>query len=298
MKNIVLLKLNGGLGNQMFQYALAYIITLKYNSKLLLDKELFKLTEKTPGHTPRNYELGVFNIDEQSASKEDILYFEKISLTHKIRRELNLNYPEMCYENNFSFDKKIIDSKPPIYLRGFFQSFKYFKGYEENLKELFKFSEENLDDQNRGLLEKMKLKKSASIHIRRGDYVEDKITQKIHGNCNPDYYDQAISKIQEFDEDVEFFFFSDDIEWVENEFKNWPIIKTFVSSNIGRNSWKDMFLMSSCKHNIIANSSFSWWAAWLNNNPQKTVIAPKVWFSDLDKENETNDLIPKEWFRI
>ncbi len=298
MKNVVLLKLNGGLGNQMFQYALAYIIALKHNSQLLLDKELFKLTEKTPGHTPRNFELGVFGIDEPSASKEDILYFEQLSLIYKIRRELNLNYPEMRYENNFSFDNKIKKSKPPVYLRGFFQSFKYFKGHEDDLRTLFKFSEDKLDDENKVFLEKIKLSRSASIHIRRGDYVEDKITQKFHGNCSRDYYDQAISKILEFDEEVEFFFFSDDIKWVENEFKNFRIRKTFIGSNAGKNSWKDMLLMSQCSHNIIANSSFSWWAAWLNKNNSKKVIAPKRWFNNPEKEQYSFDLIPHEWNRI
>ncbi len=298
MKNIVVVKLNGGLGNQMFQYALAYIITLKHNSQLLIDKELFNLTEKTPGHTPRNYEMGVFGIDEPTASNSDILFFERLSLIHKIRRELNLNYPKMCYENNFRFDNKIRQVKPPVYLRGFFQSFKYFKGFEDDLKELFKFSEEKLDDENKGILENIKSSKSVAIHIRRGDYVEDKITQKFHGNCSQDYYDQAISKIKEFDEDVEFFFFSDDIKWVENEFRNYRIKKTFVGSNAGKNSWKDMLLMSQCNYNIIANSSFSWWAAWLNKNDFKKVIAPSRWFNNPEKEQYTFDLIPDEWIRI
>lgn len=297
VKNIVVVKLNGGLGNQMFQFALGYIISLKHHSQLLLDKELFNLTKKTPGHTPRNYELGVFGIDKPTASKKDILYFEQLSLKNKIRRELNLNYPVMCYENNFSFDKGIINTAPPVYLRGFFQSFKYFKGYEDDLRELFKFPLDKLDDKNKKFLEKIKLSRSASIHIRRGDYVEDKITQKFHGNCRRDYYDSAISKLREFDEEIEFFFFSDDIKWVENEFKDTQIRKTFVGPNSGKNSWKDMLLMSQCAHNIIANSSFSWWAAWLNKNPTKLIISPKTWFANHEKEKFTGDLIPPDWIR-
>lgn len=298
VKNIVIVKLNGGLGNQMFQYSLAYIIALKHNSQLFLDKELFKLTEKTPGHTPRDFELGVFGVNESTASNEDKLYFEHLSLLHKVKRELRLNYPQMFYESNFSFDKRIIKTKPPVYLRGFFQSFKYFKGYEEELRELFKFSEDTLDAVNKVYLEKIKLSRSVSIHIRRGDYVDDEITQKFHGNCSRNYYEQAISKIRNVDEEVEFFFFSDDIKWVENEFNNLLIKKTFIGSNAGKNSWKDLFLMSECNHNIIANSSFSWWAAWLNKNNSKKVIAPKRWFNNPEKEQYSFDLIPNEWDRI
>jgi hypothetical protein len=292
------IKLNGGLGNQMFQYALGHIISLNYNSQLLLDKELFQLKEKTPGHTPRSFELGVFGIDNPSASKEDIRYFEQLSLLNKLKRELNLNYPKMFYEENFSFDAKIENVLPPVYLRGFFQSFKYFKNHEDDIRKLFKFPENILDENNKGLLKKIKFTSSVSIHIRRGDYVEDKVTQKFHGNCSLDYYDQAISKIKEFDKEVEFFFFSDDIKWVENEFKNYRIKKTFVGSNTGKNSWKDMLLMSQCHHNIIANSSFSWWAAWLNKNNFKKIIAPKRWFTNPEKEQYTFDLIPEEWYRI
>lgn len=298
MKNIVLVKLNGGLGNQMFQYALAKIIAVRNNSEILLDKELFQLTEKKPGHTPRDYELEIFGINNSSASSRDINYFERLPVFHKIKRELHLNYPKMCYERNFGFDEGIKNASSPVYLRGFFQSFKYLKGYEDVIREVFRFPESKLDEKNKYLLDKIKLTTSASVHIRRGDYVEDKITKEFHGNCSLDYYHQAILKIKSIDKEVEFFFFSDDIDWVKKEFKDLPIKKTFVSSNTGKNSWIDMLLMSYCTHNIIANSSFSWWAAWLNKNNSKKVIAPKRWFKNPEKEKYTFDLIPEEWIRI
>lgn len=298
MKNIVIIKLNGGLGNQMFQYALGYTIALKNNSRILIDKELFKLTKKQPGHTPRDYELGIFGLDQSQASGEDISYFERLSVFHKIKREIHLNYPKMCYEKNFSFDAGIKNATPPVYLRGFFQSYKYLKGNEDDIRDLYNFPVNHLDGKNRDLLERIKSTTSASVHIRRGDYVEDKITHEFHGTCSREYYVHAISKLRENDNEVEFFFFSDDIEWVEEEFSNLPVKMTFVKSNTGKNSWKDMFLMTSCTHNIIANSSFSWWAAWLNRNSSKVVIAPERWFNNPDKEKYTFDLIPDEWIRI
>lgn len=298
VRNLVLIKLNGGLGNQMFQYALGHIIALKNNSQIKLDKELFKLTEKSPGHTPRNYELGIFDILGTTASKQDIGYFEHLSLINKLRRELYLNYPKMCFERNFSFVPDIKTALPPVYLRGYFQSYKYLEGDEEAVREVFRFPEKELDKNNKDLLQRIRGTNSVSVHIRRGDYVKDEITKKFHGNCSRDYYDQAILKIMRFEEEVEFFFFSDDIKWVENEFRDFPIRKTFVASNPGSNSWKDMFLMTNCKHNIIANSSFSWWAAWLNRNSLKKVIAPRQWFNNPEKEQYTYDLIPNEWIRL
>lgn len=298
MKNIVIVKLNGGLGNQMFQYTLGHLIALKHKSKILLDKELFKLTKKRPGHTPREYELDIFGFNHVPASKTDIKYFEQLTVFHKVKRELNLNYPKMCYEKKFSFDPKIKNAQPPVYLRGFFQSYKYFEDNEIKIKELFTFPYSKLDRVNQEFLGQIITEESVSVHIRRGDYVDDKITRNFHGNCSKEYYLKAISNIQDDKEEVHFFFFSDEIEWVKNEFKDLPIKKTFVDSNTGKNSWIDMCLMSNCKHNVIANSSFSWWAAWLNKNSKKKVIAPNRWFKDDEKESYTFDLIPKEWIRV
>jgi hypothetical protein len=137
---------------------------------------------------------------------------------------------------------------------------------------------------------------SISIHVRRGDYVSDGFTQQFHGNCSLEYYSNAISLLASNNVDFTLIFFSDDCEWVKEQFKNLTYSKMFIDHNDGENSWKDMLLMSSCTHNIIANSSFSWWAAWLNDNPKKTIIAPKNWYADT--KLNTDDLIPPQWIRI
>ena len=282
----------------MFQYALGRLIALKHEAEILLDKELFELTEKKPGHTPREYELEIFGLDHASASKKDINYFEQLTLLQKIRRELNLNYPKMCFENDLRFDAKIERAVPPLYLRGFFQTYKYYSVYEEIVRDFFKFPDNKLDPENRKTLAEIEETKSVAVHIRRGDYVRDKITNKIHGVCSLEYYQKAIEKMKEMDNQMVFYFFSDDMDWVKTKFGSLEGEKKFITKNDGDNSWKDMMLMSSCDHNIIANSSFSWWAAWLNSNKSKMVIAPKRWFKDPDKEQFTSDLIPKEWIRL
>lgn len=281
----------------MFQCALAYVMAVKYNSRILVDKELFKLTEKKPGHTPRSYELGIFDHDLPSATRKDIDYFERLSLSYKIKRELGLNFPKMCYENHFSSDN-IVDVIPPVYLRGFFQSYKYFCGHEELVRNFFRFPLSKLDPKNRKILGRIKKTHSVAVHIRRGDYVKDKITNDAHGVCSKEYYQRAMEKIGKMTNDVVFYFFSDDIAWVKSEFESFEGEKIFVDENKGAQSWKDMMLMSSCEHNIIANSSFSWWAAWLNSNKSKKVIAPRRWYKDIDKERKTLDLIPREWIRM
>ena len=298
LKNIVISKLNGGLGNQMFQYALAKVIAYKHGAKLLLDKDIFNLTEKKPGHMPRKYELGIFNVNSPEATEKELLYFEQLSFLNKLKREFHLNYPEMCYEANFSYSEHIKNKKPPVYLRGFFQSYKYYSGYEEIVRDCFRFPESDLDAENMQILNSIRSTKSVAVHIRRGDYINDKVTNNIHGLCSLEYYQNAMKTMLELDSDMVFYFFSDDISWVRSNFQNYNEQAIFIKGNNGKNSWKDMMLMSNCDHNIIANSSFSWWAAWLNNNQDKKVIAPKRWFKDDEKERYTYDLIPQPWLRL
>ena len=136
---------------------------------------------------------------------------------------------------------------------------------------------------------------SVCIHIRRGDYVEDIITNQFHGVCNLDYYYRSIEYIASKIKNPYFFVFSDDPLWVkQNLILKYPC--DYIDQNFGKKDYEDMRVISKCKHNIIANSSFSWWGAWLNINPNKIVIAPKNWFKS--KAINTKDLIPESWFKI
>ena len=137
-------------------------------------------------------------------------------------------------------------------------------------------------------------RKSVSLHVRRGDFVNNPQTFSHHGVCEPGYYREAIGKIKEQHTDLEVFVFSDDMDWAKaNITTDLPV--TFVNG-AGRQDFEDLYLMSLCRHNIIANSSFSWWGAWLNPNPEKIVVAPARWFND--KNTDTKDLLPPEWVKL
>lgn len=293
---MILIKLQGGLGNQMFQYAFANILAKKNKSKIIIEDSIYSLTEKKEGYTPRNFELSIFNNEYVFAQKTDILLFEKLSFIDKVKRKFNLNYPKKFNENTFEYSRKAISLKSPVFAKGYFQSFKYYIGFEQYIKSLFVFPIDKLSSKNIDLIPILKKQNTVAIHIRRGDYVTDSLTNQFHGTCNLDYYIKAITLIISQIENPTFVFFSDDSEWVKANFGNFTFDKIFIDDNKGLDSWRDMYLMSICSHNIIANSSFSWWGAWLNNNPKKKVIAPKKWFQA--KEIDINSIIPSEWITI
>lgn len=292
---MIIIKLQGGLGNQMFQYTMASVLAKKNNTSVLIDTSSFNLTEKRNGYTPRNFELAIFNNSYIKASEHVILSFYHLSNINKIRRKLGLHYPKIYVEPSFDFQTAVLSIKSPVYLIGYFQSYKYFVGFEGFVRQLFSFPVDALDEINKELLIKIKNSNSIAIHIRRGDYVNDKMTAEYHGSCSLDYYLEGIKLLASKKEDFTLVFFSDDSDWVKEQFDDLPYSKIIIDHNKAENSWKDMLLMSSCHHNIIANSSFSWWAAWLNENSEKIVIAPKHWFAEKELEKSTKDLIPSEW---
>lgn len=293
---MIIIKLQGGLGNQMFQYAIASIFAKKNNTEALLDISFFEQIEKKPGFTPRKFELTVFNNQYILASALGVNSFYHLSRINKIKRKLGLNYPKIYKETSFEFQENLFLINKPVYLEGYFQSFKYFVGYEGFIRQLFSFPIDEIDEVNKKILNKIKNLNSVAIHVRRGDYVNDEITAQYHGSCSLDYYLEAIKLMASKNKDFTLVFFSDDSDWVKEKFIDLPYSKIVVDHNKEENSWKDMLLMSSCNHNIIANSSFSWWAAWLNENLEKIVVAPKKWFATSDKN--ANDLIPSEWIRL
>lgn len=285
----IIVKLNGGLGNQMFQWALARMIEERMDIKTFLDMSYFKTGYARP------YQLDIFNFKPQFV-KGEFEYF-KLDVIWTFRKYLNKKKflgLSLYSEPHFHVDKEINLLTPNTYLEGFFQSEKYFKCVESQLREDFKFSAP-LNDENRRTIAKIKDTNSVSVHIRRGDYVKKKRYQNLYADCSLDYYRSGVEHIAKSHPDPTLFVFSDDIKWVKENFKM-PYECVFVEHNTGKKSYEDMRLMSLCRHNIIANSSFSWWGAWLNNNQEKIVIAPKRWFND--EEIIQSDVIPDEWIRI
>lgn len=286
-RNIV--KFNGGLGNQMFQYAFGKALQLKTGIETVFDMSFFTKKYSRP------YNLNIFKLKHKNV--EDLLTKIRLEILWRFRKRLNNKSflgINLYTEPHFEYDNNLFEQKPNTYIEGFFQSEKYFKEYETEIRSDYEFKSD-FEGLNKELAEKITSSNSISLHIRRGDYVQKKRYQNVYATCSLDYYKRGVEYITQREENPTLFIFSDDINWVKENLKL-PYESIYVTNNTGEKSFEDMHLMSICKHNIIANSSFSWWGAWLNNNSQKIVIAPNKWFND-EKINQT-DIIPETWVRI
>jgi len=294
---MIIVRLSGGMGNQMFQYALGRSLAIKNNVPLGLD--LTYLLDRTPMpsyFTYRDYQLDMFNVQAIIVSRKDIpLLYRKYNFgvfmryIDYIRRKF---IPTPGKEKrDYYFDLKISTLGPNAYLEGWWQTPKYFADIEDIIRK--DFTLKNIPSENIGkLAEEISSKNSLCVHIRRGDYVGN----KNHEVVNATYYTDAITYILQRTNIDKVYVFSDDIEWCKNNI-SFKISTFFVDDSFaGYKDEGNMFLMSACKHFIIPNSSFSWWAAWLANSPDKIVVAPRQWVTDLSKD--TADIIPKSWIRM
>jgi len=289
----LIVKFNGGLGNQMFQWAFARSLEQKTGIQTFLDMTFFKKNYSRP------YELDVFSMNVKKI--QDFWANFKLNTIWKFRRKLGGKRFLGTYiyeEPHFEFDPNVFNVTKNSYIHGFFQSEKYFNHIEKELREDFQFKNPP-DSTNQELIEKINSTNSISLHIRRGDYVQKKRYQNVYATCSLDYYKKGVELIAEHFPNPTLYIFSDDIEWVKENLKL-PYESVYVSHNTGAKSYEDLRLMSLCKHNVIANSSFSWWGAWLNDNKEKIVIAPQKWFNDgfNDEKIIQTDVIPESWIRL
>ncbi|MFN5458281.1 MAG: alpha-1,2-fucosyltransferase [Bacteroidota bacterium] len=291
---MIIVKLVGGLGNQMFQYAAGKQLSALHNTELKIDPS-FYLNKFPSGVTPREIELDLLNTKLNFATQEEIDYFSK-SKNNRYQRWLHRKVPVLfnniyLSESGSDFSSLFFRSPKNTYLDGYWQTEKYFSKIRSVLVQEFQPKNEFSSD-NLNYLSKIKSENSVSVHFRRGDYVSNPNAASYHGVLPLSYYDNAVNLLSTRLKNPEFFVFSDDIPWVIENFKI-PFPVHFVQGNQGKSAVFDLALMYSCKHNIIANSSFSWWGGWLNTNPEKIVVAPKNWFSG--SYDIPNDLIPAKW---
>lgn len=272
------IKIKGGLGNQMFQYAFFLSIKKKHPFSIYL----FDLTESLYCHSGYQF---------------DYLFHTKTLFPWKVYKRIKKYCPwvfhhtkNISQENSLQFNNQYFKHIGTVNIYdGYWQSEKYFVESSKKIRSLYHFNEKLLNDSTRQLKSSMKEGAYVSVHIRHGDYLS--LSDHL-GICKISYYQKAISHIKTTVKKPFFVFFSDDIHWVKEHFQEENAI--YVDWNQGKDSWQDMYLMSQCKHNIIANSSFSWWGAWLNSNSQKIVIAPKQWF----KYSPNYDIIPDGWITL
>lgn len=287
---MIITKISGGLGNQMFQYAIAKSMAKKNNDIFKLDISFY------PKQTLRRYELNQFNIEEKIATKRECIKFRgKEDFLFKLKGKLGFKNkrPSEYYNEKEKtiFDNNLWNKKGDIYLDGFWQNEEYFKDIREEILKDFSLKH-NISEEAKKYLEKIKNFQSVSIHIRRGDYIQNSHTNSVHGTCDLNYYQKAIKYIQKNVVNPNFHIFSDDIVWCK---KNFEFLEHKVFIDNTKSAFDDLELMRNCKYNIIANSSFSWWGAWLNKNDKKIVISPLKWINNNPKNLKW---VPNNWIQI
>lgn len=295
---MIAVRLMGGLGNQMFQYAAARRLALKRHTKVLMDMEFFDNIADVD--TLREYELDCFNIKasvlpppRRPFPDQNERYKTKGGKLARLKHQLQRRNWYTHSESDHTFDNTVLSLPNQSYLNGYWQSEKYFSDIRDALLKDFSFKKRPSGNNKKLLDQITRDDSSVSLHVRRGDYVANIHANKYHGTKGNDYYQAAVKVISRIIKQPNIYVFSDDPGWCKKNLKfKYPT--TYVEGN--EKGFEDMRLMSACRHNIIANSSFSWWAAWLNTNPEKVVVAPKQWFND--PSVNTKDVIPKSWIRV
>lgn len=280
----------------MFQYAASYACAKRHDLPLRFDLGTFSNKNYV---NPEGYLLDkVFSIEVAEASMTDKISVLGLSAPLlMLKNRISLDRFSSAYvleEELFTPESKLRElPEKGIYMNGWWQTAKNFSEHDGLVAEKFHFNSSCLDPEYEALVRAAQSENSVSIHVRRGDYDTNKTYQEIYGTCSIDYYRGALANISKEVSSPSYYVVTDDPEWVRNEslFAGMPVI----SAANDQGSWNDMYFMSKCKHNIIANSTFSWWAAWLNSNPQKLIFCPKNWFAD---GTRTPDLIPADWIQL
>jgi hypothetical protein len=283
---MILVQVKGGLGSQMFQYALGRALSIELKTPLLLDTSSFD------DNSLYDFDLNKLNTKFELADSKIV----KQTRDGKFRKMISIMIPglsKMYKEKQFHYDPMVLSIKDGSYIVGDWKSYRYFEKIRPVLLEDFS-PKYGLSPKAMEISDKIKNCESVSFHIRRGEYVTNPEAHHYHGVMPLDYFITGLGQIKANLKKPEIFVFSDDPNWAKGHLKlQYPI---HIVSDYYLKNFEEMKLMSQCKVNIIANSSFSWWAAYLNQNPDKKVIAPVNWFRN--SNNDTSDLIPKGWIRI
>ena len=308
---MIIVKLFGGLGNQMFQYAAGTALAHRHGTILKLDVSKFSRRLERVRH--ERYALACFNIPEHFATEAEILKYKALrkrshpiflpgKLLVRILRNARLSEfvdrmaPPVAYfeERSHRYDPDFFQLPINSYVTGHWQSEKFFGDISDLLRAYFTFryppSAAVL-----GVLEQIRSSRSASIHFRRGDYVENPEFQTMFGSTPMDYYNKAVNLLREKVGDFILYVFSDDLEYVRKNFQP-DVRRVYVDVSTPNTAYEDMRLMSHCEHNIMSASTFSWWSAWLNPHPGKVVIVPTPWFGQSTKDG--SDIVPDAWIQL
>ncbi len=293
---MITVELMGGLGNQMFQYAIGRHMALLNQTDLFLDKQF--LDDRRPrrkGFVFRNYDLDLFDLPVRFASSEMASSYGRTAPL--LRRIVNKISPaqatEYVPEKHFHFNREVLTRRGNLYLSGYWQSPQYFEAIAPIIRADFSFPF-RLPAKTQLLYDTISTTNSVCVNVRRGDFV----TNPVHGTASLAYYSQAEEKIASGVDEPHYFVFSDDIKWCQENLKIQAPVIYVDHQYAGEKFGHYLQLMHQCKHFIIPNSTFAWWAAWLSPHKDKLVIAPKKWFNRPLWPTDTNDLIPDSWVRL
>lgn len=298
-----------GLGNQMFLYAAAKALALRHNTRLLADMSYYseESQRKLPAEAGRRfYELDRFNVTTEDLPGYEGMIIRRVRSRNVLKKMRAIvpclicralgsrrHFIHYC-EKGPRFDKAVLRLPDNVILEGYFVSYKYFEDCADVIRRDLAFRQPP-DSANRDMLDEIAAVNAVSIHVRRGDYLTNKVVTEKFGLCSLDYYRRAVQHAAQKVQAPVFYVFSDDPEWTRQHLKiDYPCV--YVTHNTLETGYEDLRLMSACKHNIIANSTFSWWGAWLNPNPDKTVICPTPAFDQLDITDD--DWYPRTWDRL
>lgn len=293
---MIIVRLIGGLGNQLFQYALGRRLALERGVPLKLDLSWFQV------QSLRHYMLDRFKIDAEIATPDEIAYLTRSNgkgipnLLYKMGEKFVPYYRRtVVREVKRSFDPRILKVKPSAQLIGYWQSERYFKEIESHLRQELSLKQP-LSSQSANIARQMQGSNSISLHVRRQDYVSSARRIQVYGVCSLEYYQRAVEYLRKNVPNPHFFVFSDDVTWAGSNLTFLaPMVEVIEVDGPARDE-EELILMSRCKHHILANSSFSWWAAWIGTTPGTVVVAPRQWIRDPRRENP--DIAPAAWVRM
>ena len=297
---MIIAKIFQGLGNQMFQYAYGFARASDLNTELKIDASYFKsYSEVTQyGYTyKRDFGLNRFNITAPEATPEEInevLHPTGKTLIQKISNQYRMHwggYEKKFFvkEPSYEFDERLLHIANNTYTEGYFTDERYFAAYRNQLLRQFTLTT-TPNEKSTALLQQMQQQNSVCISIRRTNFLNN----PLHGTCGEEYYYNAMDEIAAKVSTPVFYVFSDDNQWINTHFK--PKYNCVYVQHNYPDFYEDFRLMVGCKHHIIPNSTFPWWAAWLTNTPGKIVIAPKYWLN-----SDTIDysrFVPDSWIRL
>jgi len=286
-EEIVTVAISGGLGNQMFQYAAGRAVANRLGCRLQLDTRHYDRLKTFP------YGLGEFAIDAIIGTSRTLPPAKETPLKYLTWRYLSKR-TRFIREQGLSFNDRILKLKGSVYLHGYWQSERYFSDCAAQIRNDLQFAS-SLSDESSETLGQIRATPSIAVHARRGDYVTNRRANALYGTCSPQYYEDAVSEIiRKAKIEPTVFLFSDDLEWA-TQYLRFSVPTVAVNHHGRDTAHQDLRLMAACQHQVISNSTFSWWAAWLNPSPDKIVVAPDKWFACPRTENA--DIIPANWLR-